>query len=162
VLVAIWAVGSLIGLLGIARALLRQRRALLGQLWQPAWWTEDRRRALARKVGLRRFPTVWRSPAAPMPMLVGLWRPRVVGPESAPAGWRPAQWEAVPLHEAAHVARRDPLAVLAERLAGALFWWCPLMDRLSRRLDGLRETICDDHALEGTCDHFTYAALLVE
>jgi hypothetical protein len=79
----------------------------------------------------------------------------------APAAWGRPQWEAVLLHEAAHVARRDPLAALAQRLAVALFWWCAPVHRLSRQLNELRETICDEYAL-GACDRLTYAAVLVE
>jgi beta-lactamase regulating signal transducer with metallopeptidase domain len=159
--VAVWAVGTLLGLFGVVRGLRRQRRALAGRAWRPAWWTDERRRDLAAKVGLRAFPSVWQSPLAPMPMVVGLWRPRIVLPEATPAAWGRPEWEAVLLHEAAHVARRDPLAALAQRLAVALFWWCAPMHRLSRRLDELRETVCDDYALSA-CDRFAYAALLVE
>jgi beta-lactamase regulating signal transducer with metallopeptidase domain len=161
VAVAAWAVGTLLGLFGLVRGLRRQRRALAGRVWRPVWWTDERRRDLAAKVGLRAFPPVWQSPLAPMPMVVGLLRPRIVLPEATPAEWGRPEWEAVLLHEAAHVARRDPLAALAQRLAVALFWWCAPIYRLSRRLDELRETICDDYALRA-CDRLAYAALLVE
>jgi beta-lactamase regulating signal transducer with metallopeptidase domain len=159
-LVAVWVLGVAFGLAGLVRALWRQRRALAGEPWQPTWWTDERRRALAEKVGLRQFPPVWRSPLAPMPMVVGLCRPRIVLPHSAP--WGQAQWEAVLLHEAAHIVRRDPLAALATRLAVIHFWWCPLVYLLARRLGELREGICDGYALEGPCDRFAYAQLLVE
>jgi hypothetical protein len=66
------------------------------------------------------------------------------------------------LHEAAHIARRDHWALLAQRVAVWLFWWCPLVHLVSRRLNALRENICDDHALEGPCDQIAYAELLVE
>jgi beta-lactamase regulating signal transducer with metallopeptidase domain len=160
VLIAAWALGMAFGLAGLVRGLWKQRRALAGEPWQPEWWTDQRRRALAEKVGLRRFPPVWRSPLAPMPMVLGLCRPRIVLPESAP--WGQAQWEAVLLHEAAHIRRRDQWAALAQRLAVIHFWWCPLVYRLSRRLNEVREGICDGYALEGPCDRFAYAQLLVE
>jgi beta-lactamase regulating signal transducer with metallopeptidase domain len=162
VVVVSWAIGSAIGLFGLVRGLWTQRRAFVAELWQPEWWTDERRRALAEKVGVRRFPAVCRSPFAPLPMVLGLWRPRIVLPESAPSTWSQSQWEAVLLHEAAHIARRDPWAVLGQRLAVVLFWWCPLVYRLSHHLDELRETICDDYALEGSCDRVAYAELLVE
>jgi beta-lactamase regulating signal transducer with metallopeptidase domain len=159
--VAVWAVGTLLGLFGVVRGLRRQRYALVGWVWRSAWWTDERRRDLAAKVGLRAFPPVWQSPLTPMPMVVGLWRPRIVLPEATPSAWGRPEWEAVLLHEAAHVARRDPLAALAQRLAVALFWWCVPVHRLSRRLNELRETICDDYALSA-CDRLAYAAVLVE
>src|SRR5262249_30407406 len=116
----------------------------------------------ANKLGLRRFPDVWISPAAPMPMVMGLWRPTIVLPEPAPASWDQAKWQAILLHEAAHIARRDHRALLAQRLAVCLFWWCPPAHLIGRRLNALRENICDDHALEGPCDQISYAELLVE
>ncbi len=97
-----------------------------------------------------------------MPMVIGIWRPTIVLPEPAPATWAQPQWEAVLLHEAAHIARGDHWAVLAQRTAVMLFWWCPLVYVLARRLNELRENICDDCALQGTCDHIAYAELLVE
>jgi beta-lactamase regulating signal transducer with metallopeptidase domain len=161
-LIGLWMLGITVGLVNIGRSIWKQRRALAGAPWQAAWWTEERRQALAEKVGLSSFPPLWQSPFAPLPMVLGVWRPRIVVPEAAPAAWGQSQWEAVLLHEAAHIARRDPLAALAQRIAVVLFWWCPLVHLLSRRLHELRETICDDYALEGSCDGFAYAELLVE
>jgi beta-lactamase regulating signal transducer with metallopeptidase domain len=181
-----WAIGVAIGLFGLGRGLWKQRRAFVAEPWQPEWWTNKRRRALAAKVGLRSFPPVYRSPLAPMPMVVGLWRPRIVVPAPSPyphplgvgegrvtalpldggegrvREWSQPQWEAILLHEAAHIARSDPWAALAERLAIVIFWWCPLVQRLARRLNELRESICDDYALEGSCDPVAYAELLVD
>jgi beta-lactamase regulating signal transducer with metallopeptidase domain len=157
-----WAIGIAFGLLRLVRGIWTQRRAFVAVPWQPEWWTDERRRALAQKVGLRRFPEVCRSPCAPLPMVVGLWPSRIVLPESAPAPWSQPQWEAILLHEAAHIARRDAWAALAQRLAVVFFWWCPFVHHVSRRLNVLRETICDDYALEGPCDHIAYAELLVE
>ena len=162
VLLSAWGLVILFGFGRLLLGLSRQRRALIGAPWRASWWTEERQACLARKVGLHRFPRVHGSPAAPMPMVVGVWRPTIVLPEQAPAAWGQPQWEAVLLHEAAHIARRDPLAVLAQRVAVLLFWWCPLVHLLARRLNDLREAICDDYALEGPCDRIAYAELLVE
>ncbi|HZZ82734.1 MAG TPA: M56 family metallopeptidase [Gemmataceae bacterium] len=153
-----------IALLGVARLLIglwRQHRIILGPAWSADWWTDERRTALAEKLGLARFPDVHMSPNVPIPMVAGLFRPRIVLPE-APAAWGRQQWEAVLMHEAAHIARRDPWAMLAQALAVILFWWCPFAHRMARRLNDLREAICDDYALEGPCDQFAYVELLVE
>src|SRR5262249_19802555 len=162
VLCLAWAVGSVVGLLRLLRGLCKQCRAIPGKTWQPEFWTEADQTRLARVVGLRKFPELWLSPAVPMPMVVGFQRPRIVLPEAFVGSWSQAQWEAILLHEAAHVARRDQWAVLAQRLAGVLYWWCPLVHLLNRRLDHLRENICDDYALQGTCDGVPYAELLIE
>jgi beta-lactamase regulating signal transducer with metallopeptidase domain len=161
-LLGIWALGIAIGLGRLFSALWKQSRVLIGQPWRPDYWTEALQAQFARQLGLKKFPAVFQSPVAPMPMVIGTWRPVIVLPEQAPDSWGQPQWEAILLHEAAHIARRDPWAVLAQRLAVILFWWCPLAHALSRRLNALRENICDDYALAGNCDPIAYAEILVE
>jgi beta-lactamase regulating signal transducer with metallopeptidase domain len=161
-LVAVWLAGAALGILRLLRALIKQRRALAAMPWSAAFWTAERQAALARQLGLRRFPAVRQSPAVPMPMVIGVWRPTIVLPDAAPPTWQQAQWEAVLLHEAAHIARGDHWAMLAQRLALVLFWWCPLVYGLTRRLDTLREDICDDCAVAGSGDRIAYAELLVD
>jgi beta-lactamase regulating signal transducer with metallopeptidase domain len=158
----LWALGVGFGLARLAHGLWKQRHHFVRQSWQPAFWTDALKARLAQQLGMRQFPDVVVSPAAPMPLVLGLWRPVIVLPASSPASWEQPQWEAVLLHEAAHIARRDHWAALAQRLAVTLFWWCPLVYRLSRRLNDLRENICDDYALQGPCDQVAYAELLVE
>jgi beta-lactamase regulating signal transducer with metallopeptidase domain len=162
VLVALWALGSALALSRLAYALWKQRRILVGPPWQAAMWTGSRQARLARSLGLRRFPAVHLSPAAPMPLVLGILRPRIILPAEAPEVWSEAQLEAILLHEAAHIARRDAWALVAQHLAVGLFWWCPLVYALSRRLSQLRESICDDYALAGPCDPIEYAEVLVQ
>jgi beta-lactamase regulating signal transducer with metallopeptidase domain len=161
-LLSLWAIGVALGAWRLIRAFWKQGRLMVGQPWRPDFWTEELQARLAAKLGLRKFPDVLVSSAAPMPMVVGIWRPKIILPEPAPATWGRPQWEAVLLHEAAHIARRDPWAGLAQRVAVILFWWCPLTHMLSRRLSELREIICDDCALLGPCDGVAYAETLVE
>jgi hypothetical protein len=142
--------------------LWKQSRALVGLPCRAGFWTDDLKAQLAQKLGLHKFPAVHLSPAAPMPMVIGIWRPTIVLPDPAPASWEQPQWEAILLHEAAHIARGDHWAGLAQRIAVIGFWWCPLVHLMARRLTELRENICDDCALQGTCDRFAYAELLVE
>jgi beta-lactamase regulating signal transducer with metallopeptidase domain len=161
-LAAVWALGVVIGLGRLLWVLWKRRRDIISQPWQPGFWTLELQARLARKVGLPKFPDVRLSPVMPMPMVLGLWRPAIVLPEQAPESWSEPQWEAILLHEAAHIARRDPWAVLLQTGAAVMFWWCPLVYILGRRLNLLRESICDDYALEGPCDRVAYAELLIE
>ncbi len=159
---ALWLLGSLVGVVRLVRGYWKQRRAIMTQAWQPVFWTPENQARLAEKVGLPTFPAVHVSPNVPMPVVLGHWRPVIVLPADTPAPWDQRKWEAVLLHEAAHIARRDPWAALAQRFAAMLFWWCPLVYVINKRLSALRETICDDFALEGSCDAIAYAELLVE
>jgi beta-lactamase regulating signal transducer with metallopeptidase domain len=115
----------------------------------------------ASRVGLLRIPEIGSSPLVPVPLVVGLGRPRVILPESLLEELPPAELEAILLHEFAHVVRRDPWVALAQRLAGALFWWCPLVHRLNRRLGELREDLCDNFVLQHQGGR-AFARLLVE
>jgi len=160
--VCLWGLGVVFGVGRLGRAFVKQRRIVLGKRWNSRFWTEECKSQLAAKLGLRNFPEVYHSPVAAMPMVLGFWRPTILLPQPPPAEWTQAQWEAVLLHEAAHVARRDHWAALAQRVAVILFWWCPLAHLLGRRLNDLREKICDDCALQGRCDRVGYAELLLE
>jgi len=161
-LIGAWALGIAVGLTKLARSYWTQNRFLIGRPWQASFWTAALQAQFARQLGLVKFPHVYCSPVAPMPMVVGTWRPIVVLPELAPASWGQPQWEAILLHEGAHIARRDTWALLAQRLAVILFWWCPWIHVLSRRMSDLRENICDDYAVAGSCDPIAYAEILVE
>ncbi|HWY85536.1 MAG TPA: M56 family metallopeptidase, partial [Gemmataceae bacterium] len=161
-LAAAWALGVVVGLGRLLWVLWKRQHAIISQPWHPGFWTPDLQARLARKVGMPKFPDVRLSPVIPMPMVLGLWRPAIVLPEQAPESWSAPQWEAILLHEAAHIARRDPWAVLLQTGAAVMFWWCPLVHMLNRRLNLLRESICDDYALEGPCDHVAYAEVLIE
>src|SRR5262249_14889823 len=113
-------------------------------------------------LGLERVPAVLTSSLLPVPGVVGLVRTRVVLPEDLAAELDDASLEAVLVHEFVHVARRDPWLGLAQRLAAALYWWCPLMHKLNRRLGELGEHLCDDQVVhvQGAGDQ--YARLLID
>jgi beta-lactamase regulating signal transducer with metallopeptidase domain len=66
----------------------------------------------------------------------------------------------VGLHEAAHLARRDDLALLGQRVIEALFCLHPVVLWISRRIDLEREIACDDLAVAATRNPRTYAACL--
>ncbi len=161
-LLSVWGGGTFFCLAKLALASVRSQRWVHHRRWKAEFWTPELQARLAASVGLRRFPPVFASPTIPMPMVRGLFRPVIVVPEAAPAGWGKAQWEAILLHEAAHIARNDLWVLLAQRLAVAFYWWSPLMHLVSQKLHELRENICDDYALQGPCDHLAYAEILVE
>jgi beta-lactamase regulating signal transducer with metallopeptidase domain len=160
-LAALWAAGAVWGLGRLIRGYGRVRG--LVRSFQPCTDLEVQIVAeqAASRVGLRGIPEVGSSALVPVPLVVGLIRPRVILPESMLEESQPAELEAILLHEFAHIVRRDPYVALAQRLAGALFWWCPLVHRLNRRLGELREDLCDNFVLQHQGGR-AFARLLVE
>jgi hypothetical protein len=53
----------------------------------------------------------------------GLLRPRIYVSEGALARLRPAELDAIVVHEAHHAVRRDPLRILVARAIGSAFGW---------------------------------------
>jgi D-alanyl-D-alanine endopeptidase (penicillin-binding protein 7) len=112
--------------------------------------------ALARAAGLRRPPRVVVGPAAAgafvagrsAPVLVlpaGLARPGLTG--SASRAPDRLAWDALVLHELAHVRRGDYVAQWGVRAAEALCWWHPGARRLARAAADAREECCDEEAV---------------
>jgi hypothetical protein len=113
---------------------------------------QDPRRKLlvhrvADAVGLRKLPRVLVSPSAGVPVSIGLLRPSIVLPEAMARDADQREFEAVLLHEMAHIARRDHWVGVGQRIATVLFWWHPLVHRTCDEISALREEICDDHVV---------------
>lgn len=115
----------------------------------------------AAQVGLGRMPRLFTSAQTPTPVTFGLFRPAVVLPESLADDLPADQLDAVLVHEMAHVVRRDPWVGLMQRLAAAFYWWCPLVQRLNRRLADVREEVCDNYVLGSQDDGASLAEVLV-
>ncbi|HEY1073955.1 M56 family metallopeptidase, partial [Brevundimonas sp.] len=116
----------------------------------------------------------WRSPLEP---LAPAARPRLVSSErvSSPLSWglapgvivldpsslaEPKAASAVLAHELAHLRRKDWVFLILSRLALALFWFNPLVWRLSVVLAEASEEAADAEAVR-TVDRRDYARVLV-
>src|SRR5260370_21934325 len=64
------------------------------------------------------------------------------------------------LHEAAHLARGDDVALIFQRLLQAVFALHPVVHWIARRIDLEREIACDDFVVEATGQPRPYAACL--
>lgn len=93
-------------------------------------------------------PDLWCCPGLPTPMLVGLFRPAVLLPETSYAG-REETLSHILRHELAHYRRWDILAKWLAALARALHWFNPLVYLLCRELDRACELACDERAVRG-------------
>lgn len=102
---------------------------------------------LAGRMGIRK--TIgWRlSKAKIEPGVSGFWRPTITVPEGLSSSLDPGEWEAVLLHELAHVKRRDNGSAAFAQLLTCIFWFHPLLWWIERRLIAEQERACDEMAL---------------
>ncbi|MGK5052503.1 M56 family metallopeptidase [Janthinobacterium sp. RB2P8] len=143
---------GLIYLLGVACAAWRWQRghAMLRTLLQ-----------LARRRRLHGME-VLEVDAPISPMLVGVWRPRLLLPAHL-AQFTPEQRQLVIAHELTHARRRDPLLLLLANLLQALMWFNPAARWLAGQLAWAQELGCDRQVLAGrpARQRQQYAAALV-
>jgi len=109
---------------------------------------------------LGRLPGLLVSDRAAAPLAVGIGGPAVVLPSRLIGKISDAQMRDVLVHEVAHLWRRDPLIVLLQRLAGALYWPIVPVHGLNRALQGAREELCDNVVLAER-DAVTYGETLL-
>ncbi|MCA8974557.1 MAG: carboxypeptidase regulatory-like domain-containing protein [Planctomycetes bacterium] len=146
-LLLLWLAGALHHALRIARGHSRAFR--LAQHSRP---TRDPR--LLRIAGdaaaaarLRRPPRLCVSELVPAPITLGLLAPRIVLPPDVAAELDPNRLRAVVLHEMAHVANRDRWLRVLQQLVMVCHWWNPLVRTLMRRVNAVREELCDELAV---------------
>jgi beta-lactamase regulating signal transducer with metallopeptidase domain len=154
VLAVAWLVGAAIV---VGRALVAQRRVIrAARRARPA---PASARALLAGFSLCP-PRLVIGEDATGPHVVGILRPIIVIPPALlddSTLLLPAL-----LHELAHVRRRDALARVVQVVAGAVFFFWPVVRLVSRRLDLAREAACDAWALEASeVPRPAYARLLV-
>ena len=157
-----WVLGVGIGTFRLARgyrSVVRLRRSLKPVLG--ARLTVIAREA-AGALRLGKSPPILTSGRIPVPISLGVWSPVIILPENMAREMEKTQLTAVLLHEMAHIARRDHLTGLAQRLALILFWWNSLVRRLSRRISELREELCDNHVLQVQGGGAPLAGVLIE
>lgn len=95
------------------------------------------------------------------PMVVGLWRPRVLWPEGAEQ-WSAERREAAWQHERQHIGRLDLWWELFGLVGTALYWPHPLVWWAKKKLTEECEQACDDGVLAGGIAASRYAGHLVE
>jgi hypothetical protein len=93
-------------------------------------------------------------------MLAGPFRPSILLPSALLAAMQDAEIEQICLHEAAHIARYDDWALLAQRLIETVFVLHPLVRWISRQIHLEREIACDDAVIGLTGLARPYASCL--
>ncbi len=118
-------------------------------------------KSAARKVGLATVPSIFKSELVPVPLSTGVCYSAVILPEDFLCGANREELEAVLIHEMAHIVRRDHWMGLIQRLTVAIYWWNPLVYRVSHLGSSLAEEICDDYVTKSMKSGEDFARLLV-
>jgi len=161
-IVIVWAV---IGLALLFRSLVITRRLLAGALragTPPPQRTIDALRAARERVGVRTSIDLIASPLCEAPAVVRVLRPIIVLPADGCQSLDDEELESLLCHECAHVARRDNLFGLVEAIAGAVFWFNPLVWIARRRLAAAREEACDERVTDAAMPAETYVGALAK
>ncbi|MGV3663375.1 MAG: M56 family metallopeptidase [Prosthecobacter sp.] len=116
---------------------------------------------VACEIGLRHAPRLFIGAENAVPMVWGVWRPRLLLPRGFEA-WSPEKLRGVLLHELAHLKRRDPLALWAAQWVKALHWFNPLAWLTLRQLRADQERACDDTVLRHGMRPSDYAQHLLD
>ncbi len=130
------------------RAWSRQRSALAPlDARMPSVGSEIWRAAVAERIDPR---LVWVVRGLPNPAFtVGMISPRIYVAADLPLRLSDAELACVLSHEAAHLARRDPLRLSLYRFLGRTFFWIPALRRLADDMGDEAEILADDRAAEG-------------
>ena len=144
-------------LLGVASLALLGWRARLSD--KPVW--RDALGRVSQDLGLRRQVTLLESRHRAMPMVWGIWRPKLLVPAES-GEWSIQRRRVVLLHELAHVKRWDCLWQMVVQMACAVYWFHPLVWAVRRWMQAERERACDDMVLHAGAKPSDYARHLLE
>ena len=161
VLLSLWSVGSITMLVRQAHRIYRCRRFLKTCRPIQDECVQESFRSIVEKLGVHPQIELLESDALPAPVVVSCGTPRVILPADIQLSLSPSQLRSVLAHELAHVQRRDHWIAAAQATAEIGYWWNPLFHSLSRRMNALREMICDDIATASESNSQQYAQSLV-
>jgi len=156
--VVVWALGALIGLIGLAasvarvRGLKRRSSPLDGTLADELPWLTE--------VGPGREIYLRLSYETETPVAIGFRRPVILIPTELATADGLAAIESLILHEHAHLRRNDDWTNLLQRAIERVFWFNPVVWFFGRRIALEREIASDDAVVEKTGEAHAYATSL--
>jgi len=176
-----WTIGATLGLLHVAHGLFRLRRLRASCVPVDLSQFDRNSRAVFADVGAPSFSFFWKkvcpelvegegmdravtlctSDAVRVPAAIGYFRPIVVFPTWALSEIPPAEFNAILLHELAHLRRWDDFTNLAQKIVKAIFFFHPAVWFIESRLTLEREMACDDAVLAASFSPRAYAESLV-
>lgn len=157
----LWLAGVSAALFALVRSLFRVRRLVAtGHRLEHARWKRAAER-IARQLALHSEPRLVVSSSVTTPMAGIIGQPTVFLPTDA-VSWDDDRRDVVLTHEMTHLARKDPLRILAARIACALYWFHPLMWLAARRSTADCEQACDESVLALGIRPSVYARVLLD
>jgi len=158
-LLAVWALGALLGLgtFGLGHLRLSRRLGRRHPVDDPVLVAALN--SLRTEAGIRRPVRLTSSPALGSPVALG--RSEICVPAAVIATLDRAQQRSVLAHELAHIVRRDPFWLVASCIIERGFFF-QLLNRVARReLQEAAEYLCDDWAVRNTGSGLTMAKSLM-
>ena len=152
VLIAIWAAGAGLRLIGCLVVWIRDQHRLQAlPKVENAEWREDAAK-LAAELGIRRSVELRQGPVQGSPQMVGIGRPVVI---ISRAGLTAQERRIVLYHELSHYKHRDLWWQIVMELMICLNWFNPLCYGIRRKLTLWCETACDAWACRQRGERFT-------
>jgi bla regulator protein BlaR1 len=96
------------------------------------------------------------------PGVFGIFHPVLLLPAGIAGRLTQDQLQGVLAHELCHVRRRDNLTAMIHMLAGAIFWFYPLLWWLGARMIDERERACDEEVLQAGSQAQAYAESILK
>ncbi len=99
------------------------------------------------ELGIKQNLTLGETALAPSPLIVGLFRPKLLLPAGLHTSFSPEELRHIFLHELAHIKRGDLFLNWLLTLLQAIHWFNPIVWLGFHRLRADRELVCDEIAL---------------
>jgi beta-lactamase regulating signal transducer with metallopeptidase domain len=156
----VWIAFAALMLLRLALAVAAISGARRRALAAPEPWPQALQAWLRRVQAGSRRVRLASSADISIPAACGPLHPTILIPAQLFSALSPEDVHRVGLHEAAHLARRDDVTLLAQRILQAALWPHPAVWLISRELDTEREIACDDRVVSATGEARDYAGCL--
>ncbi|QDT45071.1 Methicillin resistance mecR1 protein [Gimesia alba] len=156
-----WLAGCILLLLKIGFQ-IRQAKQLLRTSVAASESIQGECEMLARNLSLRSIPRVCVSTAINGPCTAGLLRPSIFLPDSWSESLSDEERRAVLMHELSHIAGQDSLWDLVSRIVAALWWFHPLVWRLTSQHRLACEHMSDARAADSIAGFKAYRQMLAQ
>lgn len=118
---------------------------------------------LALELNLRQTPDLYSTDECSSPLLLGVFRPKIILPQTMCEELSEDQLRTVILHELIHHKHHDLWIGWIQIVAQGLFWFHPLVWWANQKIRHERECVCDEAVLRlGHCTPQSYGEAIVQ